>query len=326
VPPPEVRRLREFTRLRTDLVRERTRYRARLEKLLERALIKISAVLSKLATDTARAMIEALIGGQRNPGILAELAIGKAGSKRGELAEALDGDWQPHHSELARILLDQIDALTTQIDALTTQIDALTGRAGELTGQIPAAWGVDAGGVTGPQAGTGPDAVILPAVARLDEITGCGIIAAQAIIAEIGLDMTVSGTPGRVVSWARRSPRTRQSGKKTTTGRAGKGNPYLNGMPGEIAASASRTDTFLGERYRRIARRRGKRKALAAIARSILVIIFHLPAGREARFTDLGPGWYDHHIDAQRKTRNLIRQLEAPGHTVALNPAETAAA
>jgi transposase len=319
VPPPEIRQLREFTRLRTGLVRERTRYWARLEKLLERALIKISAVLSKLTAGTARAMIEALTGGQRNPGVLAELAIGKARSKRAELAEALDGDWQPHHSELARILLDQIDALTTQIDALT-------GRVSELTGQIPAAWGADAGGVTGPQAGAGPDAVILPAVARLDEITGCGIIAAQAIIAEIGLDMTVSGTSGRLVSWARRSPQTRQSGKKTTTGRAGKGNPYLNGMLGEIAASASRTGTFPGERYRRIARRRGKRKALAAIARSILVIIYHLLADRTARFHDLGPGWYDNQIDAQRKTRNLIRQLEALGHTVALTPAETAAA
>ena len=319
VPPPEIRRLREFTRLRTDLVRERTRYWARLEKLLERALIKISVVLSKLTTDTARAMIEALIDGQRNPKVLAELAIGKARSKRAELAEALDGDWQPHHGELARILLDQIDALTAQIDALTDRVS-------ELIDQIPAARGVDADGVAGPQAGTGPDAVILPAVTRLDEITGCGIIAAQAIIAEIGLDMTVFGTSGRLVSWARRSPQTRQSGKKTTTGRAGKGNPYLNGMLGEIAASASRTDTFLGERYRRIARRRGKRKALAAIARSILVIIFHLLADRTARFHDLGPGWYDNQIDAQRKTRNLIRQLEALGHTVALTPAGAAAA
>ena len=319
VPPPEIRRLREFTRLRTDLVRERTRYWARLEKLLERAQIKISAVLSKLTTDTARAMIEALIGGQRNPKVLAELAIGKARSKRGELAEALDGDWQPHHGELARILLDQIDALTAQVDALTDRVS-------ELIDQIPAAWGVDAGGVTGPQAGTGPDAVILPALARLDEITGCGIIAAQAVIAEIGLDMTVFGTSGRLVSWARRSPQTRQSGKKTTTGRAGKGNPYLNGMLGEIAASASRTDTFLGERYRRLARRRGKRKALAAIARSILVIIFHLLADPTARFTDPGPGWYDNQIDAQRKTRGLIRQLEALGHTVTLTPAGAAAA
>jgi transposase len=319
VPPPEIRQLREFTRLRADLVHERTRYWARLEKLLERAAVKISAVLSRLTTDTARVIIEALIAGERDPKTLADLAIGKARSKKAELAEALDGDWQPHHSELARILLDQIDALTAQIDALT-------GRVSELIEQIPAAWGTDADGVTGPQVGTGPAPVILPAVARLDEITGCGIIAAQAIIAEIGLDMTVFGTSGRLVSWARRSPQTRQSGTKTAGGRTGKGNPYLNGILGEIAASASRTDTFLGERYRRLARRRGKRKALAAVARSILVIIFHLLADREARFRDLGPGWYDQHIDAQRKTRNLIRQLEALGHTVTLTPPDAAAA
>ncbi len=202
----------------------------------------------------------------------------------------------------------------------------MSDRVSELIAQIPAAWGVDADGVTGPQAGAGPDAAIMPAVARLDEITGCGIIAAQAVIAEIGLDMAVFGAPGRLVSWARRSPQTRQSGKKTAGGRTGKGNPYLNGILGEIAASASRTDTFLGERYRRLARRRGKRKALAAIARSILVIIFCLLADRTARYHDLGPDWYDRHIDAHRKTRNLIRQLEALGHTVTLTPAEAAAA
>ena len=153
---------------------------------------------------------------------------------------------------------------------------------------------------------------MLPAVARLDEITGCGIIAAQAIIAEIGLDMTVFGTPGRLVSWAKRCPQTRQSGKKTTTGKAGKGNPWLNGILGEIAASAARTDTFLGERYRRLASRRGKRKALVAIARSILVIIFHLLADPAARFRDLGPGYYDNRINRDRKIRNHVRQLAGP--------------
>ena len=137
--------------------------------------------------------------------------------------------------------------------------------------------------------------------------------------------MAVFGTPGRLVSWAKRCPQTRQSGKKTTAGKAGKGNPYLNGILGEIAASASRTDTFLGERYRRIARRRGKRKALAAIARSILVIIFHLLADPAARFHDLGSGYYDERISAERKIRSHVRQLEALGLTVTLTPAEEAA-
>lgn len=149
--------------------------------------------------------------------------------------------------------------------------------------------------------------------------------AAQAIIAEIGLDMAAFGTPGRLVSWAKRCPQTRQSGTKTSTGKAGKGNPYLGGVLGEIAASAGRTDTFLGERYRRLARRRGKRKALVAVARSILVIIFHLLADPEARFHDLGPGYYDTHIDRQRKIRNHIRQLEALGLDVTTAPRHDAA-
>jgi transposase len=319
VPPPEIRRLREFTRLRAELVHERSRFWARLEKLLERALIKISVVASTLDTQSTRAMIEALIAGQRNPEAIADLAKGRMRSKRAALAQALDGDFQPHHGEIARILLDQIDALTARIDALS-------GRVSELIAEIPAAWGVDADGVTGPQAGTGPGAVIVPAVARLDEITGCGIIAAQAVIAEIGLDMTAFGTPGRLVSWAKRCPQTRQSGSKTTAGKTGKGNPYLNGILGEIAASTSRTDTFLGERYRRIARRRGKRKALAAIARSILVIIFCLLADREARFCDLGSDYYDNRTSRDRKIRNHIRHLEALGLTVTLTSAEATAA
>ena len=161
--------------------------------------------------------------------------------------------------------------------------------------------------------------------ARLDEITGCGIIAAQVAIAETGRGMTVFGTPGRLVSWAKRCPQTRQSGTKTTTGKAGKGNPCLNGIPGEIAASAGRTGTFPGERCRRLARRRGKRKAITAVARSVLVITFHLPADPEARFRDLGPGHYHTHIDRQRKIRNHVRQLEAPGLTITLAPKDDAA-
>ena len=137
--------------------------------------------------------------------------------------------------------------------------------------------------------------------------------------------MAVFGTPGRLVSWAKRCPQTRQSGTKTSTGKAGKGNPYLNGVLGEIAASAGRTDTFLGERYRRIARRRGKRKAITAVARSVLVIIFHLLADPAARYRDLGPGYHDDHVSRDRKIRNHVRQLEALGLTVTITPAEDAA-
>ena len=309
VPPYDIRRLREYTRLRADLVQDRARCWQRLEKLLERALVKLSSVSAKLTTQTSRAILEALIAGERNPKVLADLAIGKARARRRELAEALEGRFEDHHAELARMLLDQIDALTAQTGQISDRVSG-------LIAQVPAAQGVDADGTTGPEAGKGPDAAVLPAVARLDEITGCGVIAAQAIIAEVGLDMTVFGTPGRLVSWARRCPQTRQSGQKTTAGKPGKGNPWLNGILGEIAASASRTDTFLGERYRRLARRRGKRKALAAIARSVLVIIFHLPAGPAARFNDLGPDCYGNRVSRDRKIRNHVRQLEALGLTV----------
>ena len=314
VPPYDIRRLREYTRLRADLVHDRTRYWARLEKLLERALIKVSAVASSLATQSVRAMLEALIAGERNPRALADLAIGKMRAKRHELAGALEGRFEDHHAELARILLDQIDSLTLQTGTLEERI-------GALIAQTPAAWGVDADGTTGPDAGRGPDAAVLPAVARLDEITGCGITAAQAILAEIGLDMTVFGTPGRPVSWARRCPQTRQPGQKSTSGKAGKGNPWLNGILGEIAASASRTDPFLGERYRRLARSRGKRKALAAIARSVLVIIFRLLSDPAARFRDLGPDHYDNRISRDRKIAGHVRQLQALGLTVTIEEA-----
>jgi transposase len=130
--------------------------------------------------------------------------------------------------------------------------------------------------------------------------------------------MTVFGTPGRLVSWAKRCSQTCQSDRKTTAGRTGKGNPWLNGVLGEIAASAARTDTFLGERYRHLARRRGKRKALAAIVRSVLVIVFHLLADPAARFRDLGPGYYDSRISRDRKITSHVRQLEALGLTVAI--------
>ncbi len=314
VPPPEIRRLREFTRLRADLVHDRTRYWGRLEKLLERALIKISDVTSTLDLKSVRAILEALIAGQRSPKILADLAMGPLRKKRAALAEALDGRFEDHHGQIARILLDQIDALTTQIEALTSRIS-------ELIAEIPAAWGVDADGTAGPGAGAGPDAAVLPAVARLDEITGCGIYAAQAVIAETGLDMTVFGTAGRLVSWAKLCPQTRQSGQKTSHAKAGKGNPWLGGILGEIAATAARTDTFLGQRYRRIARRRGKRKAQVAIARSILVIIYHLLADPAARYRDLGPDHYDTRVNRDRKIRSLIHQLQA----VNADPAEITA-
>jgi transposase len=314
VPPAEVRQLRDYTRLRADLTRERTRYWQRLEKLLEDAQIKVSAVASRLTTLSARDMIEALIAGERDPQVLAGLARGRMRAKNAALAEALTGTFDDHHGELARMLLDQIDGLTAQITRLTTRIE-------QLIAAVPAAQGVDADGSTGPGAGLGEDAAALPAVDRLDEIPGISRATAQAIIAEIGADMARFPTAGHLVSWAKLSPRTIQSGARARGGRTGKGNPYLRAVLGEAAAAAARTDTFLGERYRRIVKRRGKLRALVAIARTILVIIWNLLASRAARYRDLGPGYYASRTDTARKTRNHVRQLEALGYTVTLAPA-----
>jgi transposase len=314
VPPAEIRQLRDYTRLRSDLTRERARYWQRLEKLLEDALIKVSVVASKLGTRSVRDMLEALIAGERDPKVLAGLARGRMRAKHAALVQALTGRFDDHHAELARILLDQIDALTAQIGALTTRIE-------ELITAIPAAQGVNADGTTGPDAGAGPGAAVLPALARLDEIPGISVHGAQIILAEVGLDMTRFPTAAHLVSWAKLSPRTIQSGARNRSGKTGKGNPYLKGVLGEIAAAAAKTDTFLGERYRRIVKRRGKLKALVAIARTILVIIWHLLANPSARYHDLGAGYYTSRIDKHRKARNHIRQLEALGFTVTLAPA-----
>ena len=314
VPPVQIRHLRDYTRLRLDLTTERSRHAQRLEKLLEDALIKISTVATDIMGVSGRAMIEALIAGQRDPHTLADLAKGRMRVKHDALVQALTGQFDHHHGELAQILLDQVDALSAQIDHLTARID-------ELIAAIPAAQGVDADGTTGPHAGTGPDAAVLPAIARLDEVPGIGARAAQIIIAEIGLDMNQFPTAGHLASWAKLCPRANQSGAKNRSGATGKGNRYLKGVLGEVAAAAAKTNTFLGHRYRRLVKRCGKLKALVAVARSILVIIWHLLSDPASRFHDLGPDFYDNRLGPERTKRNHIRQLEALGYKVTLEPA-----
>ena len=336
VPPAPIRRLRDYTRLREDLTRDRSRYWQRLEKLLEDALIKVSSVASTLDTLSTRDMIEALIAGERDPRRLAALARGRMRAKRSELISALDGRFDDHHAELARMLLGQIDALSTQIDTLTARIEELIAELPDAAGAIdhsdstgPGA-GIDADPDTGdPDTGGGnltrvdPTTVAddLPSVIeRLDEIPGIGERAAQRIIAEIGLEMTRFPTPEHLVSWARLCPRTIQSGPISRAGKTGKGNPYLKGALGEAAAAAAKTNTFLGERYRRLVKRRGKLKALVAVARSILRIIWQLLADPTARFRDLGADYHATRINTERRTRNYVTQLMAMGYRVTLEP------
>jgi transposase len=314
VPPAQIRQLRDYTRMRTDLTRERARHAQRLEKLLEDALIKVSSVAADIMGKSCRAMIEALIAGQRDPQVLAAMALGRMRPRHDRLVQALAGRFDDHHGELARMLLDHYDALSAQINRLTDRIE-------ELIAAIPEARGVDADGTTGPGAGEASDAPVRSAVARLAEIPGIARHTAQVIIAEIGLDMTRFPTAAHLVSRAKLSPRTIQSGARTRSGKTGKGDPCLKGAIGEAAAGAAKTDTFLGQRYRRLVRRRGKLRALVAVARSILVIIWHLLSEPAAPYRDLGPGYYTSRTDQARMTRNHVRQLQALGYTVTLTPA-----
>ena len=314
VPPKAIRDLRDYARARTRLIQERTRCWQRLEKLLEGALVKLSAVASKLTTISAQDMIRAMVAGQRDPQVLAGLARGRMKARHDDLAAALDGIFDDHHGELAGLLLDQIAFLDTQIARLTS-------RAAGLAAAMPAAWGVNADGTTGPDAGASPGAQALNAVARLAQIPGISENLARSIIAETGLDMTRFPTAAHLVSWAGLCPSARQSGARTRAGKKGQGNDYLRGYLGQAAIGAAGTATFPGERYFRIARRRGKAKAQVAVARSLLVIIWHLLADPATRYTDLGYGYYQARTNTDRKLRNHIRQIQALGFDVTITKA-----
>jgi transposase len=291
VPPPEIRRLRDVARYRVDLVVARTAEKQRAEKLLEDACIKLSVVATDIFGVSGRAMMAALIAGQRDPRALAQLARARMRAKITALEEAFTGHFTDHHAFLLGKMLGRVDGISADIAELDAKIEELI-------------------------------APFVSAVARLDEIPGIGPVAAAAIIAEIGTDMTRFPTPGHLASWAKFTPGVKESaGKKKGTGSTGHGDPYLARVLGEAAVGASKTDTFLGERYRRIARRRGKKKAIVAVGRSILVIIWHLLSDPQARYADLGPGFYDSRISNSRKMRSHIGQLEALGYKVTLEPA-----
>jgi transposase len=278
IPPPWQRELRDLCRYRRTLIQERTREKQRAEKLLEDTQIKLSAVISDIFGVSGRDMLEALIAGQRDPYVLARLARGSMRGKISVLQEALTGHFRDHHGYLLRMMLDRVDALTAQVD--------------DLTGRI--------------------EEVITPfarQVAQLDEIPGIGRTGAQELIAEIGVDMSRFPTAGHLVSWAKYAPKAKQSAGRSKPGTTGKGNPWIASTLGEAGIGAARTKTFLSSRYHRLARRRGKQRALVAVGNSILTIAWHLLSDPDARFTDLGPDWHDR-IAPIRRRRQLIAELE----------------
>ena len=290
VHPKPIRHLRDLCRYRRSLIRERTREKQRLEQLLEDAQIKLSSVISDIFGVSGRHMLQALIAGQRDPKALAQLARGKMRSKLAVLEEALTGHFDDHHGLLCQLMLERIDAATTKIDQVTAQIDR----------------------VVVPFAGHAQ---------RLDAITGVGVVAAQELIAEIGVEMGRFPTAAHLVSWAKFAPIDHQSAATKKRGATGRGNPWLAATVGEIVAAVAGTDTFLGERYRRLVRRRGKHRAIVAVGNSVLTIVWHLLADPQARYQDLGPDFYWSKVNQRRRERDLLRQLEhLTGKQVILQP------
>jgi transposase len=291
VPPEDIRRLRTHTRYRRRLVQVRTAEKQRCEKLLEDAHLKLSSVISDIHGVSGRDMLAAIIAGERNPAVLAQLARRRMRSKISLLEEALDCSFfTPEHAFILQMMLENIDHCTAQVTVLDEKIAVLCEPYERQ-------------------------------VAQLDSIPGFGVTAAQDLIAEIGTDMSAFPTAGHLCSWARVAPRARESGGKrkgkTATGR---GNPYIGGTLGETATAAGRTQTFLGAKLRRMSRHMPKKKAQGAIMRTQLVIAHALLSDPAAEYRDLGPDYYEQRADTRRQARNHARALERLGFKVTIEP------
>lgn len=291
VPPADIRALRTHTRYRRRLVQVRTAEKERCEKLLEDAHLKLSSVISDIHGVSGRAMLAAIIAGQRNPRVLAELARGVMRRKTAALQEALDCSFfTEEHAFVLAMMLGNIDHLTAQIQVLDKRITALC-----------QPWARQ--------------------VAQLDAIPGFGVTTAQDLIAEIGTDMSAFPTAGHLCSWARLAPRiTESGGRRKGRSATGRGNPYIGGTLGEAAAGAGRTQTFLGAKYRRLCRHMPKKKALGAIMRTQLVTAHALLSDPQAGYDDLGPGYYEQRAGTHRRARDHIRSLERLGYKVTIEP------
>lgn len=309
IPPKPQRALREMTRYRTTLVQERTRVVNRVQKLLEEANIKLSSVATDIMGVSARAMLEELAAGQTDAGRMADLARGRMRNKVPELAKALTGMVQPHHRFLLAQQLGHIDFLDEQIETISAvigqQLEAMN-RPDE-----PLEPGADVGGDEGePRTQESePSLTWEEAMALLDTIPGVDRWTAEVILAEIGLDMSRFPTADHLASWAGLAPGNNQSGGKRYSGRTTKGNQSLSSIMVQAAWSAVRTkDTFLKARYHRLAARRGKKRAIVAVAHSMLVSVWHILTFRQP-YQELGGDYFDQR-KKETKVSYLIRQLE----------------
>src|SRR5438034_1000534 len=291
VPPPEIRRLRDLTRLRATEVQERSRSIQRLEKVLQDAGIKLTSVASQAYSVSARAMLEALLAGVSDPDELAELARGKLRSKLPALREALAHRFDlAHHGVLVASLLGHIDSLDLAIDGLDHRIAYETEPMAEL-------------------------------VELVCTIPGVGLRTGQVLIAECGIDMSVFPTVGHFASWAGICPGTNTSAGKRYSGKTRRGSKWLRQALSESAQAAARTKgTYLASHYAQIRGRRGTHKAIGAIRHDILVAYYHIVRDR-LPYRELGPDWLARRYSPEHRARRLLRQIEALGFNVTIEAA-----
>ncbi len=288
VPPEPIRQLRDLTRARAIAVRDRTRHVQRLEKFLESSGIKLSAVASELTGASSRAILDALVAGERDPQVLAQLAKGTLRNKIPQLVDALHGRFTEHHAFMVGEYLAQIDASTAMIDRLTARIE---------------------------------DAISPFRSARdaLTTIPGISNTVADVIIAETGGDMSVFETPGRLASWAGVCPGQNESAGRVKSAHTRPGNKYLKAALGVAALSVSRSKgTYLAARYRRIAARRGPIKAVVAIEHTILMAVWHMLRNGEV-YADPGADYYAR-LDPLKARNRALRQLRELGYEVTITP------
>jgi transposase len=289
IPPKPIRELREVTRYRKQLVYERTQYANRLQKVLESANIKLAAVASDILGKSGRAMLEALITGEQEVAEMAAYARGRLRRRIPELCLALDGRMSSHHRFLLRQILQHIDGVDQELVEIEQQIAAYLQPYAEAS-QL------------------------------LQTIPGIGAPAAAAIISEIGVDMSRFPSAKHLASWAGVCPGNNQSGgKRLPSGTTG-GNRWLRAILAEAVWVISRTKgTYLAAQFQRLMRRRGKYKAVMAVAHTLLVLIYHMLRDHKP-YADLGPDYFDR-LDRVRMERHHVRRLEQLGYTVTLSPA-----
>ena len=287
VPPPAIRELRDLTRYRKRLIQTHTAEHQRIQKALEDAGIKLDSVASDVLGVSGRAMLHALVDGQRDPEVLADMSKASLRKKIPQLKEAMRGRFDSHHALMIRIALEHLEHLEASIAALDDAVDQV---------MVPFAEARD----------------------HLDTITGVGQRAAECIIAEIGVDMTRFPTAAHLASWAGLCPGNNITGGKRHSGKTNQGNRWLGEILNQCAQSASQTrNTYLAAQYWRLAKRIGKKKATVAVSHSILVICWHLLTDN-CDYDDLGGDWFVRRTDTTKRRDHLIRQLQDLGYGVTL--------